>query len=953
MRIISVALQDFRVHKDLTIEFDSGINLLIGENGAGKSSILEAIGLALFNSDLRVKGNNRNAIRQGAKTAGIQIAFVGNDENEYRVERKIGSVNRWQLFLGEEKSPRYQGSEQVIGKIRELSGMVKNERRLFTDVICAVQNHFVDIFNGTKQQREDSFNVLFDTDIYRDLYRNFTGDDSVDRFYKDQLLRLEEQVSGIEESRVDEKSAQEEYTRISGLMKSVAEEIAELDKKTVQLENESKELDLAIRKQGELEQELVHIGKEEVTNTGVLKENLLRTTQAKEAKAIVDQNRNAFDSYEVIQKEVAELDLQLRSEESARNSHADFTRRLSDILIEIEKGRGVIRSNETAVRTLDTAYSQLLQEGESCSGERVKLEGELGQIMVQGSEIKTSLDSYRVHLEKCRESEERAAKIVDRLGELEREIVQSDTLSAKVQTVNSEIVKLVQAEEVLKGLQDRVKEYEIQLRELRQAKSELHDGLCPLLREQCKNIGGATDVSPYFSAREKELEESLAQVKREMRQYEQIPPKLLELRSSASALEEKLRQISLKIEQKKVEEEKKRNEIAAQTLLLRELALVEPALQLTEYHQYQPRFDQLSEERMVLLTKHSAVKNQLQQLTEKQGELEKQKEQNRAEQNRLIQEKESALVSEQKLLEEHSRGESEQKSIQLQLEEFGRIRTQRDGKSAELVGHEKGYRLVLEHRESATSISDLEQGRALLEDRLLKLSARREEILLEQRGVDKAKMSEQHETVLSALKESREIRTVRREAQLEFQAEIKQLESQINLAREQKKRLETIGGERSRLKRKLELTNMFRLNLKDMGRFVASRVIENIAADASAYFHRITGRGERVEWLVNETEKYTVFLTGDEEGEEYRREFAVLSGGEQVAVALSLRAAMANELGTCKFAIFDEPTVNLDTERRAALAESLKAMLGEMPQTIIVTHDDAFREMAQKTIELT
>ena len=69
-------------------------------------------------------------------------------------------------------------------------------------------------------------------------------------------------------------------------------------------------------------------------------------------------------------------------------------------------------------------------------------------------------------------------------------------------------------------------------------------------------------------------------------------------------------------------------------------------------------------------------------------------------------------------------------------------------------------------------------------------------------------------------------------------------------------------------------------------------------------------------------------------------------------VAISLRAAMNSLLTNSKFVIFDEPTVNLDTEKRKALSESLFVILKSLDQAIIVTHDDTFKEMAQNIIEL-
>lgn len=43
MKINRIHLENYRIHDKLDVEFDSGINLLLGENGKGKSSILEAI----------------------------------------------------------------------------------------------------------------------------------------------------------------------------------------------------------------------------------------------------------------------------------------------------------------------------------------------------------------------------------------------------------------------------------------------------------------------------------------------------------------------------------------------------------------------------------------------------------------------------------------------------------------------------------------------------------------------------------------------------------------------------------------------------------------------------------------------------------------------------------------------------------------------------------------------
>jgi exonuclease SbcC len=61
---------------------------------------------------------------------------------------------------------------------------------------------------------------------------------------------------------------------------------------------------------------------------------------------------------------------------------------------------------------------------------------------------------------------------------------------------------------------------------------------------------------------------------------------------------------------------------------------------------------------------------------------------------------------------------------------------------------------------------------------------------------------------------------------------------------------------------------------------------------------------------------------------------------------------MTNVLSGARLAIFDEPTSNLDRERKELLAQSMRELFGELDQAIIVTHDDVFSEMAQKVIRL-
>ena len=57
MHIKSLHLVNYRGIEDLTVEFGAGVNLIIGNNGAGKSSLLRGVSLALNSLLFGIEGS--------------------------------------------------------------------------------------------------------------------------------------------------------------------------------------------------------------------------------------------------------------------------------------------------------------------------------------------------------------------------------------------------------------------------------------------------------------------------------------------------------------------------------------------------------------------------------------------------------------------------------------------------------------------------------------------------------------------------------------------------------------------------------------------------------------------------------------------------------------------------------------------------------------------------------
>ena len=86
--ITTIELGDFLAHSNTNLEFENGVTVFVGQNGAGKSSIIDAITFALFGQHTRK--SNKGLIKRGANQGFAKIGFSINNK-QYEAVRKIDS----------------------------------------------------------------------------------------------------------------------------------------------------------------------------------------------------------------------------------------------------------------------------------------------------------------------------------------------------------------------------------------------------------------------------------------------------------------------------------------------------------------------------------------------------------------------------------------------------------------------------------------------------------------------------------------------------------------------------------------------------------------------------------------------------------------------------------------------------------------------------------------------
>ena len=125
---------------------------------------------------------------------------------------------------------------------------------------------------------------------------------------------------------------------------------------------------------------------------------------------------------------------------------------------------------------------------------------------------------------------------------------------------------------------------------------------------------------------------------------------------------------------------------------------------------------------------------------------------------------------------------------------------------------------------------------------------------------------------------------------------------------------------------------------------ITAALMHEINETASDLYRRIKDeQSVRLEWL----EDYNVNVYS---ADFPPRAFIQLSGGEQMAVALSIRLAILKVLTSFDFAFFDEPTTNLDENKRTNLAQCIERIKG-FKQLFIISHDDTFEENSDHVIK--
>jgi DNA repair protein RecN (Recombination protein N) len=205
------------VVKELSLEFEPGLNVLTGETGAGKSIIVGAIGL------LVAEKTGPEIVRTGEKAARItgvfeigdgqeisgemECAGIQADSNQVIVKREISSEGRTRAYLNGEPV-----TLNVMKKIGDLLVDFHGQHEHQSLLRKSTHVDLLDSFGSLRQQREKVWRICTNLRKFRDELEGFLAEQ---RDAKAQVDFIKFQVSDIESARLkegEEETLEEERT---------------------------------------------------------------------------------------------------------------------------------------------------------------------------------------------------------------------------------------------------------------------------------------------------------------------------------------------------------------------------------------------------------------------------------------------------------------------------------------------------------------------------------------------------------------------------------------------------------------------------------------------------------------------------------------------------------------------------------------------------------------------
>lgn len=869
MHISRVELENFKSHGESVFEFTRGTTAIVGENGAGKTSIIEAIAWAMFDT---LEYKKDEIVRRGEKKTAVRVTFEsGLDEREYTIYRDSGTG--YHIFDPRLKTRIAEKKEEVTRFLWQHLGIEPGTdlESLFKHAIGVPQGTFTAIFLATAAERKKTFDSLLKVEEYRRS--------------SDELLKtvryLDQQIVGVdmniaraegEIGRID--AIEEEQKALSDSIKCEAETADALDAEIEGRQGEVSRFDEAEAAVVRLRSEADKLGSELARTEIIFAQSEAELARSREAERL------------------------LKTVSKDADSHVQSVGRLK----ELERERGLRQALLDDLTKTDAALAGVIAERKHLDQESAKIQkahadiAALSELTGEQEKLEAQLDAIRRDLANAEAAAGQLNAMNERIAELRESYrkMSDELMAARERSGDAAQVESLRLRETV--LVRDIAAANAALERDERFQKEIKNGLCPILSQRCLNLKDGETLESFVSSQFGELRARIDMLNAEQRDVGEALKAAREAeryRDRIPVLETRLSEIGdegVKLKER-VQEAGKDGERLAE--IKAEFLRIDSALKALDNPKAKISF--LKKE----IDRESDVRD-LQSAAERNAE---------------------RLESERRLTVEKLES---YKDLDAMFSEASEVRD----RTAD------AYRVFVANEAVAERVGQLESAFKESENERSKISAASAAAVRASDASAGAYDREAHSAARSALLDLQKKRAETGVILGSSRKRLRELDADLARLYSVRKSMHDEFRERERLKRITETVDFIRTTLKDAAPLVAKNYVHHVSVEANQLFREIGGNAERtLKW----GEDYSISL---EEGG-YDRPFQSLSGGEQMAAAMSVRLALLKQLSDIRIAFFDEPTTNMDTERRENLAMQI-SQISHFDQLFVISHDDTF-----------
>jgi len=475
MWINSVELKNIKSYKHAIIAFERGINGISGENGAGKTTILESVGFALFNYSPVKQNVKRYFLRKGAKSGEVRVHVIASDDLEYVIVKPISGEYRvlsqiGQLAVGTDDVQDWIAENLFDGKIRP-----QELAPIFQNTVGVPQGTFTSAFRLTAAPRKKEFDRILKVDEYRTAFDNLND---VAKIVKNEIDDLEKRHHELKGSTANYDELKARFGRETGRVSKIHGEIDELTKRLAQLGIKKDDLG---KKKESIDSTRIEIEKLESDVKDLEKHLVTAKKQLEEAIAagkILEETKELKEEYLKSQNKLEGLEGEKKKRDGLNEQRLKQEGKIKQMELELEKKKTLSEELENLRKKL-CEIEPLVKEQKGIEREIKNVEDTMREIDSLQSDIsdlkeKTVLfETLSDDLQRLEKERKEIEPLVKEQKGIEREIKNVEDTMREIDSLQSDISDLKEKTVLFETLSDDLQRLEKERKEIE-----------PLVKEQ-------------------------------------------------------------------------------------------------------------------------------------------------------------------------------------------------------------------------------------------------------------------------------------------------------------------------------------------------------------------------------------------------------------------------------------------------------------------------------------